>query len=664
MSAPFTKAELELLYKFRTDIPFAMATLLRVKHRDRKGVMVPLLLKPAQQKFHDLVERIRAFEIAKQISPFSDAHKIAKRVMGRVAPGLRYLIKQLFDFGIDRFLIAARELGHEFRDGPVLIVVGKCRRGGISAYCSGRITLMANFNPAFQGVVMAHKGDNVNLIFKYHRHFQKFWPDEHLKFRVPLEKERDGHFEWDHAASVRVQTAGGKEGGRGDQADVYHFSEPAFYPDYNEVRGTLAARPKHGWVWEESTANGPGGGYADRWEGALDFDEVVAAYENGDGEKLDGWNKFFRYFFSWLEEPEYVEEVPAFDRDRMIRNLDSTERALQRMGASIEQLRWRREKMSRDFNKREGAANDGLSPEQWFAQEYPATPEEMFQQSGSTVYSGESLDLMAKLASQRRPQFLHIDADGLPEEVNEYRANLTVWEPPRPGHQYVIGGDPAKGLKHGDWSVGVVLDRLDGSQAVEAATLRLKIEPARFADMLVLLAQMYNDAFLVPEINGPGFQVCHRIVRELQYPFIYHRRTRDLMKQDDDDNTFRFGWLATQNTKHEAAYGLQKAVVDGNVLFRTPQLIRELRVYRNNDGKLGAPGGKHDDCVSAAYLAWFGHTSAAPPVDYRKLQQARRKQEMDPHTRSVWEDTKREAMKRWRLHRHEMPDSTRPTFDF
>jgi hypothetical protein len=156
--------------------------------------------------------------------------------------------------------------------------------------------------------------------------------------------------------------------------------------------------------------------------------------------------------------------------------------------------------------------------------------------------------------------------------------------------------------------------------------------------MLCLLAEWYNDAFIVPEANGPGLAACTRVV-ENRYPHIYHRRTMDMIKgRVSDPNTFRFGFLVTASTKTRVLADTQEAIRTESLNFLSEELIKEHLSFESNDGKMQAPKGQHDDTVMATAMAFFGHTRAAPPVD-RKAQAAAAAQtsNIPQQNHNIWE---------------------------
>jgi len=599
----------------------AMERLILVEHRDKKGELVPLRLNHCQRKLHELFEGARAFRIVKNMLLSPDKNKIAKALS--ISPRQKFstLVKKISARNIDALLheFKQKEPGIELSDGPVRIVITKCRRAGVSSYIGARFYLEANFTPNMSVLVMAHRGANARRIFKYTQDFYNYWSPEYDKYRrVAQYKNRTEGYTWEHNSRYVVASAGGDNSARGDQFDLMHLSESAFFESYAEVNSALTAAPKYCTVIEESTGNGPQGGFYERWNKGMYLDDMIAAHDGKDASVMQAWNGYFRFFYSWLEDPAYNEQVFDWERQHIVDTLDADEKALLDAfpETSLEQIKWRRTKIENDCQANE----HGLPPELFFAQEFPSCASESFQSTSSKWYDQRKLQRMLLHAKSRTPDaYIRMDPNDDPKKVAPGMQNFTVWQKPKEGHSYVIGADVAPGLKRGDWSVAVVFDRTDGTQAVEAALLRIKVPAPAFGEMLCTLAEWYNDAYLVPEANGPGLAACTRII-ENRYPHIYHRRTMDMVKgRVSDPNTFRFGFLVTASTKTRILADTQEAIRTEALVFFSEHIIKEHLAFESNDGKMQAPPGEHDDCVMATAVGFFGHLKAAPPVD-RKAQ--------------------------------------------
>jgi hypothetical protein len=314
-------------------------------------------------------------------------------------------------------------------------------------------------------------------------------------------------------------------------------------------------------------------------------------------------------FFAWWEHPEY-RRTPR-DPEKFERSMTDEEREIQlRYGLSLEQMYWRRWAIE---NKCEGSLDR-------FHQEYPANPEEAFLTSGRPRFDLKTVERQPVI---RDPISGTIERDhsGVKkilrfEAREDGRGLVRVWKRPVPGHVYIIGADPAHGIDAGeelgksdpDYSVACVLDRDSGEQV---AVSRARIHPAEFGELVALLGEWYNWAFLVPEANPIGVALIEAIIRQ-EYPIerIYRR---DRIPGDPRPPQYsKLGFLTTVTTKPQLISGLDRALREGAIIVRDPLTVQELRTFvYDAKGKMQAQQGCHDDCVIALALAVAGLGQAA-----------------------------------------------------
>ena len=624
---------------FVEDKALAMEKLILVEHRDKKGELTPLVLNNCQKRLHALFEEVRAFRIVKNMLLSPDCDEIAKLLGISAKQKFSTLVRKIGKKNIDALLhdVKTRAPHLQLSDGPVRIVITKCRRAGVSSYVGARFYLEANFTPNMSVLVMAHRGANARRIFKYTKDFYDYWSPEWDEYRkVAQYKSKSEGYTWNHNSRYVVASAGGDNSARGDQFDLMHLSESAFFESYAEVNSALTAAPPYSTVVEESTGNGPSGGFYERWTKALDIDSIVRAHDEKSATVLQNWNGYVRFFYSWLDDPAYRERVFDWEREHIEQSLDADEKALLEAfpDTTLEQIKWRRTKIENDCQANE----QGLPPELYFAQEFPSTAAESFQATSTKWFPQRKLQRMALRARTVKPDAcMRVSPNDDPKKVHAGLENLTVWSKPKEGHSYVIGADVSQGLKRGDWSVAIVFDRHDGTFMSEAAMMRIKIPAPAFGEMLCLLAEWYNDAYMVPEANGPGLAACTRVI-ENRYPHIYHRRTMDMIKgRVSDPNTFRFGFLVTASTKSRVLADTQEAIRSDSVMFYSPEIIKEHLSFESNDGKMQAPRGEHDDTVMATAMAFFGHAKAAPPINRKIARSTANEKKPDlAHSRGIW----------------------------
>ena len=179
---------------------------------------------------------------------------------------------------------------------------------------------------------------------------------------------------------------------------------------------------------------------------------------------------------------------------------------------------------------------------------------------------------------------------------------IEVWEPPVDGAEYVIGGDVAEGLAHGDYSVGYVLRR-DTFEHV--ALWHGHMDADEYGRQMRALAEWYNEATLAPEANNHGLTA---ITAVKEYANLY--RMTQFGKSSDKEQP-RYGWLTSSATKPLMIGYLQAAIRDRTLKTRCKRFIEECLWYvRNDKGGTGAISGKWDDVVMAAAIAVTVHSSS------------------------------------------------------
>lgn len=228
-------------------------------------------------------------------------------------------------------------------------------------------------------------------------------------------------------------------------------------------------------------------------------------------------------------------------------------------------------------------------------QEYPCSPEEAFVKSGRTMFD---IDFLATIETTE-PVHGELDTDlsGMrhPEWSEWDEGPLEVWTFPIAGHAYVVGGDVAEGLDHGDYSCGYVIDITTASVV---ACWHGHCRADQFGDRLYELGAFYNWAFIGVEANNHGLSTLHELQR-LQYPNLYYRRSVDQRTKKLEN---RVGWNTNKQTKPFMIDELGKALADESLLIADAALIGELRTYvRDEKGQMH--GSPYDDRVMAVAIA-------------------------------------------------------------
>ncbi len=624
-----------LLDLYRDDPLLAEREAIRIRHRDKR-FKVPFERNPLQQHQWDIIQKIRAINIANHMRVSSWAREFVEKtafIRTRWGEGERdplsfkEVVEALVRFGVPRLIAANRranqdEPGEVLQDGPVQVMALKHRRGGCSTGFAAIGFLEAMLWDSFKVELHAQKGDAVRQLLATCRGFYSNWPADKDEALRRLSAQNQSAWEWPHDSTFKVFTAGSDDASRGFEADFYLLTEYAHYPDVDLANASLAAKQAHAWVFKESTANGASGHFYEEFQNARYVDDVVEMYEKQDFDALTSWNHYYRFFFGWVDDPGCRMSCSTEEAEHIMRSLDELERRVlrDRPDTTAEQFKWAR------FKRNDLRPQPGMTADQYFLQEFPHTEEAAFQATGRKVFDTDKLNAAKAAAARTRPAHFrllddHFRVEGAPPVVRclPFEATLQIVEPPVKGACYVLGGDVSQGLPHGDFSVLSVHRRLSTMRTRQVALYRGKINAKRLGDVAWLLAMAYNEAFVIIEVNGPGQSTNERLALDNLYPHIYQRESPDKVAVNMRmPGAFKFGHLTNVMSKARAIETMRQAVTDQAIEFSFPQAVKEAIDYERTDrgGYSSPPGvGFYDDCVIADALAYLAHVtpSMAPP---------------------------------------------------
>jgi len=220
-----------------------------------------------------------------------------------------------------------------------------------------------------------------------------------------------------------------------------------------------------------------------------------------------------------------------------------------------------------------------LSPEE-FAREYEGN----FARSGS-CYFGDAL--IAELRARIRAPMETI-----------WNGKLKIYARPASGALYEIGADVAEGLADGDYSAAHVRNTATGEIV---AVFHARVSVTEYAEMLVTLAKVYNNAWLCIEANNHGHAVCAWVYHHCRYRRVAreHRQAEGQLGAE----SMRLGILTTAQSKPAMLAQLEQALRTGSLKVFDAGTVEELAVfYRQPGGTYGAASGRNDDRVIGLML--------------------------------------------------------------
>ncbi len=458
---------------------------------------------------------------------------------------------------------------------PVRIIVLKARQLGITTVTAGMNFLERHIYEGTNGLTIAHDSETTASIYDKTRLFRDAWDFSAL---YPQRSATQRWMTWTMNSSMRIATAKSIRSGRGRTVHFLHGSEVAFWDDpetlMTGLRPSLPHKPGTAIILE-STANGVGNYFHSMWVDAV-----------------AGENEFATLFFPWWKHYEYT--MPQ--NTLLYEPADDYEKYLLDIGATPEHVEWRRWAIPNIANH----------DENFFMQEYPATPNEAFIASGTNVFPLRLLQEAFKTKDEQGNRL--VGALGNVEQVSEGRykfvsdplgqTRIFKWpSKDRDWGQYCIGADPSR-TTMGDGACIQVIHRGTNEQV---AVWHGRCNPIEFAIHVAKLGYYYNTAEVAPEIEGPGHATIGALVA-MGYPRIWNHRWADKAQGKVSQN---LGWSTSYNRKHLAIGNLIGLLGRHALTIHDQQTFDEMADYvALGNGEMGNSNPKGaDDSVMALAIA-------------------------------------------------------------
>ncbi len=451
----------------------------------------------------------------------------------------------------------------------------KSRQLGITSVALAYSLYIAITKPNSTCMIMSYSLDSANNIFEKLKQMYNDLPD---CVRIETIANNRKELKFVNHSRIIVCTCGSKDNARGSTLNFVHLSEVGFMNEYLDKQLTAIeqALVSDGVMILESTANGLNR-FSEMWNKSVSGESPL-------------WKPFF---FSWVQDKrmfseeykEYSERYKnLFGHPLLDEELDSNEIILREKGASLEQLMWRRLKISN-------------SSEEKFAQEFPSTPTEAFISTGANVFN-------AKMIHERLSGLSLLETKKLPDSVTpiirKHKQYFTIWRLPTKGKRYYIGVDTGEGLgSDNDYSVICILDE-EGYQCAEWRSN--KVKPYEFSELVYKIGQFYNSGLLIVEKASAGHTVVDKVRHDYHYTNMFKYKSYD---QKTGKGKRKVGWETTTKSKPIMVNDMQEMFETGQCLVNSKDCLQEMKLFELVDGSFKAASG-HDDTVMAYAMALQG----------------------------------------------------------
>jgi hypothetical protein len=234
--------------------------------------------------------------------------------------------------------------------------------------------------------------------------------------------------------------------------------------------------------------------------------------------------------------------------------------------------------------------------QKWADEQKAVLGEVKYNQEVCMEFLGSSMTLLDG-ATLRRLAF-----DNPQKEWDGAYLGLATYVDPIQGRNYVMTVDVSRG-RHLDKSAFLVIDITEQPYRIVCRYYNAEIAPMLYASLVHKIARIYNNAYVLIEINDIGAQVADTMYYEFEYENMFWSRGDMLGKSGEPYPGIR----TTKRVKRIGCSNLKDIIDNEQYIVNDYILILELSTFiQSNKDIYEADEGKNDDLVACSWLfAWM-----------------------------------------------------------
>ena len=236
--------------------------------------------------------------------------------------------------------------------------------------------------------------------------------------------------------------------------------------------------------------------------------------------------------------------------------------------------------------------------EEWKEQTIRNTSADQFRQEFECEFIGSTNTLI-------HPVKLRALTWHTPVESNDH---LKVYNRPEPGRTYCMTVDVAEGQGL-DYSTFSIIDVSQIPYKLVAVYRNNKISPMLFPTIIVQTAKIFNEAFILVEINSIGLQVSDIIHNDFAYENLIKVETKGKQGQQQSPGfkkKIAFGLKTSKQTKMIGCTNLKTLIESDKLIVNDEQTIMELTTFSADKQTFKAEEGNNDDLVmTLVHFGWL-----------------------------------------------------------
>jgi hypothetical protein len=237
--------------------------------------------------------------------------------------------------------------------------------------------------------------------------------------------------------------------------------------------------------------------------------------------------------------------------------------------------------------------------EKWKASTIANTSEQQFKVEFECEFLG-SVDTLINASKLRNLVY---------EDPLKKNKGLDIYEDPIPEHNYMITVDVARGIGN-DYSAFVVVDITAFPYKVVAKYRNNEIKPMLFPSVIEPVANAYNHAWILVEINDIGDQIASILHYDLEYDNILmcsqRGRAGQIVGTGFSGKKSYLGIRMTAAVKKLGCSNLRTLIEDDKLLTNDYEIISEMTTFIQKSSTFMAEEGCNDDLVMCLVIfAWL-----------------------------------------------------------
>ena len=236
----------------------------------------------------------------------------------------------------------------------------------------------------------------------------------------------------------------------------------------------------------------------------------------------------------------------------------------------------------------------------WKAQTIANTSQRQFTQEFECEFLGSVDTLIA--ASKLRTMVYD-------DPITSNNKGLVVYENPQKDHDYIVTVDVARGVGS-DYSAFLVFDITKFPYRLVARYRNNEIKAIMFPTIIVDIANGYNRAYILTEVNDIGDQVASMMHYDLEYDHILmcamRGRAGQIVGTGFSGKKTQLGVKMSKTVKKVGCLNLKTFIEDDKLVIPDYETIAELTTFISKRESFEAEEGCHDDLAMCLVIfAWL-----------------------------------------------------------